>query len=97
MAAARPSTAPRRLLVPGPIQPNDADQGPGRVAPLRNQQLAPIASWERRRHQIALIDIAFATGTLLGSAGVEFAPIDVEQLGNRETAGVEAAVEAGRN
>ena len=49
------------------------------------------------QYQIALIDIAFATGTLLVSAGVEFAPIDVEQLGNRETAGVEAAVEAGRN
>jgi outer membrane protein TolC len=89
--AARTLKGEERQFEVGLRTSQDVLDAQGRLADAQSREVLALS-----QYQIALIDIAFATGTLLGSAGVEFAPIDVEELGDRETAGVEAAVEAGR-
>jgi outer membrane protein TolC len=89
--AARTLKGEERQFEVGLRTSQDVLDAQGRLADAQSREVLALS-----QYQIALIDIAVATGTLLGSAGVEFAPIDVEELGDRETAGVEAAVEAGR-
>ncbi len=73
--AARTYEGEKRQFDVGVRTSQDVLDASTRLADARSREVTALAQW-----QIALVDIAFATGTLAGMAGAEWKPIDVDQL-----------------
>jgi outer membrane protein TolC len=79
--AARTFQAEQRQFDVGVRTSQDVLDASTRLSDAQSREVSALAQW-----QIALVDIAFATGTLPGAAGVEWQPIDVADL-ERQTSG----------
>ncbi len=88
--AARTFQAEQRQFDVGVRTSQDVLDASTRLSDAQSREVSALAQW-----QIALVDIAFATGTLPGAAGVEWEPIDLADL-ERQTTG-EAELEAIRS
>jgi outer membrane protein len=73
--AARTYQAEQRQFDVGVRTSQDVLDASTRLTDAQSREVSALAQW-----QIAMIDIAFATGTLPGAAGVEWGPIDVDRL-----------------
>lgn len=76
--AARTYQAEQRQFDVGVRTSQDVLDANSRLADAQSREVLALA-----QYQIALIDIAFATGTLAGMAGARWEPIDVPELENR--------------
>lgn len=73
--AARTYDAERRQFDVGLRTSREVLDASSRLADAQSREVNALAQW-----QIAMVDIAFATGTLPGEAGVLWEPIDLEEL-----------------
>ncbi|MDZ4753280.1 MAG: TolC family protein, partial [Phycisphaerae bacterium] len=73
--AARTYQAEQRQFEVGVRTSQDVLDASAQLADAQSREVNALAQW-----QIALIDIAFATGTLPGAAGIVWAPLDLEEL-----------------
>lgn len=71
IAAARTLTAEQEQFDAGARTSTDVLDASTRLSDAQRSEIRAVADY-----QIALIDLAFSTGTLLGQAGVEFEPFD---------------------
>jgi outer membrane protein len=83
--AARTYQAEQRQFDVGVRTSQDVLDASTRLTDAQSREVNALAQW-----QIAMIDIAFATGTLPGAAGVEWGPIDIDQLEGQSATGAEA-------
>jgi len=73
--AARTYQAEQRQFDVGVRTSQDVLDASAQLADAQSREVNALAQW-----QIALIDIAFATGTLPGAAGIVWGPLDIEEL-----------------
>jgi outer membrane protein len=73
--AARTYEGEKRQFDVGVRTSQDVLDASTRLADAQSREVNALAAWQK-----ALVDIAFATGTLAGLAGATWAPIDVPQL-----------------
>lgn len=71
VAAARTLTAEQQQFDVGARTSTDVLDASTRLSDAQRSEIRAIAEY-----QISLVDLSFATGTLLGAAGLEFAPAD---------------------
>lgn len=77
--AARTYQAEQRQFDVGVRTSQDVLDASTRLSDAQSREVSALAQW-----QIAMVDIAFATGTLPGAAGIEWGPIDVGELERTE-------------
>jgi outer membrane protein TolC len=82
--AARTFEAEQRQFDVGVRTSQDVLDASTRLADAQSREVSALAQW-----QIALVDIAFATGTLPGAAGVVWTPIDIEELRRQSESALE--------
>ncbi len=79
--AARTYQAEQRQFDIGLRTSQDVLDASTRLSDAQSREVSALSQW-----QIAMVDIAFATGTLPGSAGVDWSPIDIGDL-EKQSAG----------
>jgi outer membrane protein len=84
--AARTYQAEQRQFDVGVRTSQDVLDASTRLSDAQSREVSALAQW-----QIAMVDIAFATGTLPGAAGIEWAPIDLNELERQAAGEAEAA------
>lgn len=83
--AARTYQAEQRQFDVGVRTSQDVLDASTRLTDAQSREVNALAQW-----QIAMVDIAFATGTLPGAAGVNWGPIDIDALEGQNALPAEA-------
>jgi outer membrane protein TolC len=88
--AARTLAAEQRQFDVGLRTSTDVLDASASLADAQSREVLALSSY-----QIALVDLAFATGTSLGSAGIRFEPFSAEELERLEKATDSGATDGG--